>query len=592
MPYINRDRILNESPKKRLIIGFDNLKQNFTEEAALEYSKLYKDQALSFIIENSRLIFTEPYYGYDFYEETMCGENEYVAFPQYRSEIDKIDTFIDDNQNKMPADQLSMYTDLRDKLKHKLDDYKNSVTLIGYCIDKDPKTAELASNISDKVYDYKKAEIANDEQKMVQLQNEIRNDLDSNSDSTSFLTLAPYVGQATSDNTILNDNIKKFAEEPTGSWTEKPTIESAFDRTIILSKLMNDNAYMEAMKYVPRSTRVILNEYAKEDLGGNLQELITERVSSERAFYSTPMMAVLNVFAEDDESNLFREEFDEFRKNRYGIRLHVFEKLMDLITYEYQTCEDTNAEIKGYNFFKEGTTIEEAFGIVSKNLMNTKQVLNITEASDEDEDVSDDDINNMEKDTNDTSNIPEREGTLTKKPKAPKPKNLANKIQFKAMDAEVRQNEMRAAAKQRGQEIKNAAKAAGQLPANVIADIKDQTKKIDEADDDRRKKYMLEPGFRKKGFRNLKLGLLYGTAARAKLALVPVIAVCRHFSKKKDMRIRNELTRELDTEIKITEEKINDANSAGDNKEKYQLMRIKSKLEAEKARVKMNSKYI
>lgn len=588
MPYINREKILYESPKKRLIIGFDNLKQNFTEEAALEYSKLYKDQALSFIIENSRLIFAEPYYGYDFYKETMCGENEYVAFPKYRSEIDKLNTFIDDSQNKMPADQLSMYTDLRDRLMGKLNDYKNSETLVGYCADKDPKTSELAANISDKVYDYKKAEIAGDAQLMDQLQNGIKNDLSGDIDPTMFFTLAPYVGQATSDNTILNDNIKKFAEEPNGSWTEKPTIESAFDRTIILSKLMNDKAYTEAMKYVPRSSRMILNEYAKEDLGGNLQELITERVSTDKVFYSTPMMSVLNLFTEDEESNLFREEYDEFRENRYGIRLHVFEKLMDLITYEYQTCEDTSEEIKGYNFFKEGTTIEEAFAIVSKNLMDTKHVLNITEASDE-EDVSDEDIDNMEQDTNDA---PERVGTSTKKPKAPKPKNLANKIQFKAMDAEVRQNEMRAAAKQRGQEIKNAAKAAGQLPANVIADIKDQTKKIDEADDDRRKKYMLEPGFRKKGFRNLKLGLLYGTAARAKLALVPVIAVCRHFSKKKDMRIRNELTRELETEIKITEEKINDANSAGDNKEKYQLMRIKSKLEAEKARVKMNSKYI
>ena len=151
MPYINRDKILYGSPKKRLIIGFENLKQNFTEEAALEYSKLYKDQALSFIIENSRLIFAEPYYGYDFYKETMCGENEYVAFPKYRSEIDKLNTFIDDNQNKMPADQLSMYTDLRDRLMGKLNDYKNSETLVGYCTDKDPKTAELAANISDKV---------------------------------------------------------------------------------------------------------------------------------------------------------------------------------------------------------------------------------------------------------------------------------------------------------------------------------------------------------------------------------------------------------------------------------------------------------
>ena len=65
-----------------------------------------------------------------------------------------------------------------------------------------------------------------------------------------------------------------------------------------------------------------------------------------------------------------------------------------------------------------------------------------------------------------------------------------------------------------------------------------------------------------------------------------------HCSKIKDKRIRNELARELENEIHICEEKINDANSAGDNKSKYELMRIKDKLEAEKIRVRVNSNYM
>lgn len=589
MPYINRERILNASPKKRLIIGFDNLKQNFTEDAALEYSHLYKNQPLSFIIENSRLIFAEPYYGYDFYKETMCGDNEYLVFPKYRTEIEKLNTFIEENQDKMPTEQLGMYSDLRDKLSEKLDDHKNSETVMGYCALKDPKTSEVVSSISDKVYDYKKAELDGNKEVMDQLQNGINSDLNDDIDPNAAIALTPYVIQTTSDSSVMNDNMKKFADEPVGSWTDMPAVESAFDKVIILSKLMQDKAYVEAVKSVPRTSRVILTEYANEPLDKNLDELITERVSSDQSFYSTPMMAVLNVFSDDVDTTMFKEEYDEFRETRYGIRLYVFEKLMDLITYEYQTCDDTDAPIEGYNFFKEGTTIEQAFGIVSKKLKETKNILNITESGNDNEDVSDDDINNME---NDVNSVPEREGTVSKKPEAPKPKNLANKVQFKAMDAEVQQNKMRAAAKQRGEEIKNAAKAAAQLPMNVISDIKDQTSKIDQADDDRRKKYMLEPGFRKKAFRNLKLAMLYGTAARAKLAFVPVVAVCRHFSKTKDKRIRNELARELDTEIKITDEKISDANAAGDNKEKYQLMRIKSKLEAEKSRVRFNSKYI
>ena len=60
----------------------------------------------------------------------------------------------------------------------------------------------------------------------------------------------------------------------------------------------------------------------------------------------------------------------------------------------------------------------------------------------------------------------------------------------------------------------------------------------------------------------------------------------------RNKRLRNELTKELETEIQVTEEKIQDANANGDQKEKYQLIRIKNKLEAEKVRVNANSKYI
>ena len=74
--------------------------------------------------------------------------------------------------------------------------------------------------------------------------------------------------------------------------------------------------------------------------------------------------------------------------------------------------------------------------------------------------------------------------------------------------------------------------------------------------------------------------------------MVPVTMICRHYSKIKDSRIRTELARELDTEIQVCQAKIDDANSESDKTEKYKLMRIKSKLEAERDRVKWNSHYL
>ena len=85
---------------------------------------------------------------------------------------------------------------------------------------------------------------------------------------------------------------------------------------------------------------------------------------------------------------------------------------------------------------------------------------------------------------------------------------------------------------------------------------------------------------------------MYGSAANVKLALVPVVAVARHYSKMKDRRIRNETIREITTEIKVCEEKIADANANNDTAEKYRLIRIKDQLDDELVRVKTNSKYI
>ena len=115
---------------------------------------------------------------------------------------------------------------------------------------------------------------------------------------------------------------------------------------------------------------------------------------------------------------------------------------------------------------------------------------------------------------------------------------------------------------------------------------------MDEKDDLRRKKFLAEPGFRKKAFHNLKLAILYGTTATVSLALMPVTLLARHYSKQKDRRVRNELIKEIETEIKITDEKITDASGEGDRQEKYKLMRIKAKLENELLRIRMNSRYI
>lgn len=191
--------------------------------------------------------------------------------------------------------------------------------------------------------------------------------------------------------------------------------------------------------------------------------------------------------------------------------------------------------------------------------------------------------------SDDTSDGGEKSSPAT----AQKPHHdLATRVQNKALDYAAKDSEKAAKSAEERQKFKNAANAISQKPKRTISGLQEFVSNFDKWDENRRKKFMLKPGFRHKIFKHMRNALMLGVAANVKLAYIPMMGLIAHVSRMKDDRIRTELTRELENEIKICEEKINDANSDGDKKSKYELMRIKDKLEAEKVRVKINSKYI
>ena len=92
----------------------------------------------------------------------------------------------------------------------------------------------------------------------------------------------------------------------------------------------------------------------------------------------------------------------------------------------------------------------------------------------------------------------------------------------------------------------------------------------------------------------MKTAIMYRATWQINKIWVIWLYIIRHtpIYQDRNKRIKNELLVELDTEIQVTEEKIQDASSNGDQQQKYQLMRLKKKLEAEKIRVVTNSKRI
>ena len=174
-----------------------------------------------------------------------------------------------------------------------------------------------------------------------------------------------------------------------------------------------------------------------------------------------------------------------------------------------------------------------------------------------------------------------------------KPKHgIIQNVQNVAMDIHAKTRLGAAKVKQFGTGVKNAGKAVLKIPTNIMDNIKEIRDSFDKADDNRRKEYMMKPGFRKKWFRTIRTAATYGLAAQVHAMLIPITWLCGRISKEKNNRLRTELAAELETEIKVCEEKINDANGASDQNQKYELMRIKDKLELERNRVLSNSKYI
>ena len=73
-------------------------------------------------------------------------------------------------------------------------------------------------------------------------------------------------------------------------------------------------------------------------------------------------------------------------------------------------------------------------------------------------------------------------------------------------------------------------------------------------------------------------------------AIIAFFGACALGYGPNDNATRDKLTRELETELKLTREKIDDARSNGDNKAKYQLMRLEGEIEDQIARIKYGKK--
>ena len=148
-------------------------------------------------------------------------------------------------------------------------------------------------------------------------------------------------------------------------------------------------------------------------------------------------------------------------------------------------------------------------------------------------------------------------------------------------------------AKKAVQNLQNAGRAAMKPVNRTKQWIGNMVSQWKDADETNIKEKLADPHSRRNLYTAIKTAIEAGALWKAGILFNPLflfLAITRKVGQhKREYRIRNEMIGELKTEMNIIQEKIGDAERAGDNKAKYELMRLKNELNKKLMRVAGNT---
>lgn len=665
----DKDKIFNKSPQKVLIREYENLKKNYSKMNALKYKELYENASLSFILENSRYIFSEPLKGLDFYKNVISE----ATLPLYtiRDEYDKVHSYYNEYSDNMSEGQRELYSSLIEKIDAKYESTKWTSGLYNEMME----NVEALSPVYDALYENK----------------DMSTVFEMFKESCDSINIMDAINIAVS-NPDVSDKLYAYIES---AYVNEPT--SAEDYALntctskILNRMMKDQYFSESFNNIPNmNLRTLIKGLAQLDDNDMYMENTTEVVSTSTIKYEGCNSSINDVFESymgassgesDDEilANMIAEQAVTDINNGFAIMdylAHGDEKapsnkvvinecvtngiteapqtmlqhvtMLESIADKLESEIDTMCEKYSNDDGSPSLIISRSLGTVGNDDTELKSTAKAkvytpeipvksqkddpennddkekpaSDENDSDESKKEDSHKNMDDDEADDikrqaaknrqtdkyanmdidDDIFESVGTdvnaffedgeIEEIPEAPEKKGLLRRIQNKALETNVRFKRRVANGRRTAQEGRNALKATSKIPLNVTSALKKTVDDWDEMDDNRRKAYIIKPGYRKKYFRALKLCIIHYGAFAINPVLNIVLFICQKMSKSKDVRIRNELIRELETEVKVCDEKIEDAKSNGDSKQKYKLMRIRDRLNAELLRVKANTTVI
>lgn len=616
---INTEEVLN-TPEKAIIRAYNELRDNYTKMGALKFYELYNPMPNSMKIKMARYILSEPYRGFAAINDGVVGWNT-LPIHSIRPLRQTVQDIINTSGTKMGEKQLR---DFNWMLKRLTDmDMKDFAGL-----------AELNNSLTDNPYEMQKT--------VDMLYDDFAANMGNFADRTPVkdgyrLDLTPIEGKAC----YLSEYLKL-------SWATDfnwDTIMSNIDS--IYNNLVSEKGELQAKVHMSEILRRIfshdlfrrmitpnmspenvdkLQRYMGKDLEEYLEsELTTSPISSfTLECYSDPQVLITTMYenAENDRTlgninddikmhNLCIEKaildikaaylYNDYIAETDTINENVDEtfneamikRKLDMVTerlneidamFEYKEDGSPSKVLQRHN----GSGIREtqvkdttvgSSSNVRRSASSAKGSLEYDDDTDEDDDDGRPDVSTM--------SDAELDAYL-KKPN----ESGARKIQNAALDADIKAKKNVAEWRQRSQDSRNAIKAVSKVPKNVTDAINKQIHEMDDMDDERRKEYIIKPGVRKRYWKALKIACAHFLVFKIHPICNVILLIAGKLSKDKNQRIRNELVLELDTEIRVCEQKIDDAKAVGDTKAVYKLMRLKDKLAQEKTRVSTNSKVI
>lgn len=603
---LNRDRILQGTAYKAISAAYNTMKESVVEEAVDIFFNTVSKYSASEILDNSEFLFEESTKSLDLYKNIL--ESNCVPFYRYPEELEKLTEFVES------------HNELVNKEK-----YEN---ILNYLTEKTKSTKDLYVLETMVIMD---SENPSYEMESVDLFCDVLYKATSDKD-ISYMNMIESVGETLTDHSRILHSASVSSElglEPMimkslrNVYTEKAGIENTNDwkvclRTnLIMEKMMQNeviakNVNLSRNANYDRTVKSIVFESPIETMG----DIILESVSVYNDGEMTAFEAVNELFSRETIEEILKEdtEYDEYEV--LCRKLDMYENALEYVSMEHTLSNNPDEElVSKFDFmesFKDNfrlpseLTITEAYDLLVETCAvleagkeafeytadgrPTKHIAKAAGYADQDDEFR---KTKPQKATKAVKEPDVKNGTLNvnKKPKLEKP-GLMERIQHKALDIDAKMKGLRSKSKQLAMNVKNTGKAILKIPANLINSWKDTLAKWDAMDDHRREEFMAKPGFRKNYFKGFRNALIYGGAAYASPMMVPVVWMCHRMSKQKNMRIRNELTNELTTELKIIDSKIELADKNEDHKEKWQLMRIRDKMEHERTRVIANSKYI